>query len=165
MSDQIKNTEIEPEDSHIEQWVSFKIEHEYYALPIYDVREITPYIETDPVPGASKIVDGVLNIRGSVATILSGRKFIASGKDNIESPKHIVVLDIASELMGICVDEIGGLISFSDTNVQPNLGSVKKEIICGTVHIEEQLYILLDLKNFQETIKLENIEEDGELHV
>ena len=165
MSNQIDNTKAETEEEHIEQWVSFRIEHEYYALSIYDVREIAPYIATDQVPGASDIVEGVLNIRGSVATILNGRRFIASGQLSAEPSKHIVVLDISSELMGICVDEIGGIISFSNSKVQPNLNSVKNEIICGTVHIEEQLYILLDLKNFIETINLKTVVEDNELNV
>ena len=79
---------------------------------IDDVREIIPDTEYAPVPGAPDFVEGILNVRGSIVTIVSGRKLFGLEQLETESEGRIIITELNGEQIGIRVDSVGDIISF-----------------------------------------------------
>ena len=55
------------------QWVTFKLENETYGVNVMQVQEVLRYSDIAPVPGAPSYVLGIINLRGSVVTVIDTR--------------------------------------------------------------------------------------------
>lgn len=104
-------------DTDTRPFVIFRLGDEEYGLAIERVRSIIRYEQATPVPRASEIVLGVINLRGTVIPVLDLSKrlrqecFVATGTSRIvvaESDAGVVGLavDAASEVTNIPVDAI-----------------------------------------------------------
>jgi purine-binding chemotaxis protein CheW len=135
MSEQLNN----------QQWLCFQIEDETYAQPVRKVREILDFLAPVPVPGAAGCVEGVLNIRGDIVTIVSARRLL--GLDEVESDaEHIIVLETDSGLIGLCVDEVEKISLFNEQEMVANDKSSADSPVRGTVHHNGKLLILTDFE-------------------
>ncbi len=82
-----------------------------YGLPIERVQEVLNGVPVEPVPGTSTVVVGVINLRGSVVTVLDLRTCLdpsqsCPGRGDPVAKYCIVVLDLGGELFGLCVDSV-----------------------------------------------------------
>jgi purine-binding chemotaxis protein CheW len=85
-----------------DQWISFQLTAETYAHSVARVREIIPYAEPTPVPGAPSSVAGILNIRGNVVPIISGRRLFGLNEpEQYTEQGRVIILELGSELTGI----------------------------------------------------------------
>lgn len=138
---------------HIEQFLSFKIGKEYYALSILRVQEIKGWETTTPIPGNTPdYIKGMINLRGSVIPIFDLR--IKFEMDHIEydSKTVVIVTNIivgdSEKIMGIVVDSVSDTQTITSTDIlpAPELGSnVDSEFIKGIASIEDQMLIILDI--------------------
>lgn len=130
------------------QWISFQLGGETYLLPIDDVREVTPYSPPNPVPGAPAAIEGVLNIRGEVVSILSGQKILGLAPQHDCEEAKIIILENTLGVIGLCVDSIGEIITFNPSQVESNAHTSDQNLIKGTIHINNHLMILFDLNDY-----------------
>jgi purine-binding chemotaxis protein CheW len=103
------------------QGLSFKIGRERYPLPVSKIREITPYIRPIPVPGAHDQVEGILNIRGNVITIVSARMMLLDEQDPAAKQSRITLMDMESEPLDTSIDQVGDIISFLGQEIEKNI--------------------------------------------
>jgi len=69
-------TEKDKDALDTEQVVVFKLANEEYAAPILDVQEIITTGDITPFPNVPSYIAGIINIRGTVATIINlAKKF------------------------------------------------------------------------------------------
>lgn len=73
------------------------------------VREILTVRPATRVPGAPPSVWGVVNVRGSLVTVVDGRQ--ALGRSAGSSGGSIVLLDVGRRTVGLVVDEVIDLIA------------------------------------------------------
>lgn len=125
------------------QWICFHLANEIYAVPALNIQEITPYSVPNPCPGSPSYVEGILDIRGTVITVFSGRQLIA-GEGEAKNASHIIVMEEALGAVGMSIDGVEGMASFYSDQIQTARHS-DNEFIVGTVNHREQLVILVDL--------------------
>ncbi|MFT5421407.1 MAG: purine-binding chemotaxis protein CheW [Candidatus Endobugula sp.] len=130
-----------------DQWISFKVEAERYLHSIDKIKEIIPYTPPAPVPGSPRCTEGVLNVRGNVITILSGRSLFNRQKNITHKGKRIIVLDLGADQIGISVDSIGEIITFQSNQAQWTDQSEQNPLIKGTLQLNKQFYILLNFSD------------------
>ncbi|MBL4666573.1 MAG: chemotaxis protein CheW, partial [Sneathiella sp.] len=66
----VKNdTEVATDDSN--QYLTFMLSGETYAINILDIKEIIEYGNLTPVPMMPEFIAGVINLRGSVVPIIN----------------------------------------------------------------------------------------------
>lgn len=133
------------EQLHYEQWLCFQIEDETYAHPARQVREILDYLPPVPVPGAQHCVEGVLNIRGEIVTIVSSKQLLQLTQANKDSG-HIIVLETSSGLIGLTVDEVDKISLLNEQDIVTNERSHAASPVKGTIQVDEQLLILTDFQ-------------------
>lgn len=126
------------------QWLCFAIEDETYAHAVDKVREVHDYIAPVPVPGSPSYVDGVLNIRGEIVTIVCSRKLL--GIADSYDARHIIILESDNGLVGISVDEV---IRITLLDLQNMVHVEQKNAlspIYATVKHKQQLIILANFE-------------------
>jgi len=130
-----------------EQWISFYINGEVYAQPIAVIREIVPYREASPVPGAPPEVEGIVNIRGDVMSVINTRKLMdAPDIDQYDENARILILESGEHLLGFSVDKVSEIVGFN--NEQVEYSQSDSGLIKGTVNLPQGLYIVADLGEY-----------------
>jgi purine-binding chemotaxis protein CheW len=143
------------EQLHKEQWLCFQIEEETYAHPVNQVREILDYLAPVPVPGSQSCVEGVLNVRGEIVTIVSSKHLLGLNQASRDS-EHIIVLETSAGLVGITVDEVEKISLLANDDMMPVDRNHTTSPVKGTINHDDQLLILTD---FERCInELENYE-------
>lgn len=125
-----------------DQWISFSLAGEKYAHPVASIKEVLRYQEPSPVPGAPQDVDGILNIRGEVLTVISARKLMDLPQDTITDDARIISIETDDGLCGIVVDNVEAIVGFESDNIEPPPNQDSSGVIQGTIHREGELYIV-----------------------
>lgn len=123
----------------LSQWVCFSLGDEKYAHRIESIGEILPYSEPTRVPDAPKEVEGVLNVRGEIVTILSGRTLLKPSQP--QASRQILTL---TTCCGVSVDHVEEIISLDDNEIDPPQCTSANLLIKGTTKHRDKLLILVD---------------------
>ena len=76
-----QNEKIEEEVEDLEEEIpmlEFELKGEKYSVPVLEASEIIPIRETVPVPKAPKYIEGVINLRGDVISIVHLPKLVGN---------------------------------------------------------------------------------------
>jgi purine-binding chemotaxis protein CheW len=137
------------EQLQTEQWLCFELGSETYAQRVIQVREILDYRLPVAVPGAHQSVEGVLNIRGEIVTIVSGQHMLDL-KETDHRSQHIMVVETDKGLVGISVGEVMNITQLEPQQVMPVDTRESGSPVWGTIQHDEELLILTD---FERSIK------------
>ncbi len=135
------------------QWVNFEIANENYCLMVDDIQEILNYEPPTPVPGAVDEVMGILNVRGEIVTVISGRQLLDLGQKEPNESWRIITMQSHGVYYGLIVDAVNEMIDINMDYLEtaPNTGNASSnELIMGTYHHKERLIIALDLSKYVE---------------
>jgi purine-binding chemotaxis protein CheW len=136
------------------QWVNFEIAGEYYCLAVDDIQEILNFEPPTPVPGAAEEVTGILNVRGEVVTVLSGRLLLDLPEEQPCPTWRIITMQSHGIYYGLVVDAVNEMIEINLDNIEtaPHTGAMTtSELILGTYHHKDRLIIALDLSKYVES--------------
>ena len=142
------------------QCVTFTLENEVYGINVMQVQEVLREIEVAPVPGAPHYVLGIINIRGSVVSVIDARTRF--GLPAVESTHltRIIVIEAQQQIIGILVDSVAEVVDIdsSEIEVAPNVGnSDASRYIDGVVSRDDSLLILVDLNKLLTEAELGDI--------
>ena len=128
------------------QYVEFGVHQERYAIRIYDIHEIIKMQEITEVPNTSFYVKGVINLRGKVVSVLSLRSLFGLSEDEPTKTTRIVVVNHMEDTVGIIVDRVNKVTTFSDIQPPPErLGGVQGNYFVGIGLVEDGLVGILKL--------------------
>ncbi|MBC86581.1 MAG: response regulator [Bdellovibrionaceae bacterium] len=144
MSDQVNENKL----SQLNQYLSFELRNQIYAVPIENVIEINQVAEITPVPEAPHYINGVLNLRGKIIPIVDlGCKFGFSDAE-FTNRSCIIVLETVNGMMGTIVDSVRDVIDIATDSIEDssNFSSeIAKEYVAGLAKLEDMVCILLNL--------------------
>lgn len=93
------------------RYVFFRLGDTLCAAPVSAVREVIPAGPITRIPGAGETVAGLVNLRGTLLTVVDGRTAI--GVRDGQPPESILVLVRAERAFGLVIDEIIDLADLS----------------------------------------------------
>ncbi|CAK0772428.1 purine-binding chemotaxis protein CheW [Gammaproteobacteria bacterium] len=137
----------------IQQYLSFVVRGEVYALGILDVKEIIEYSGVTRVPMMPMTIRGIINLRGKVVPVIDlGVRF--GGAPTEPSRRTCIVIvevDIGETRhdMGVLVEAVNEVLDISPENVEPAPAfgaAVRADFIRGMGRVGDRFVILLDLK-------------------
>ena len=134
-------------------WLSFTLSGQVYAIPLALVREVIRYEPPTPVPGAPGDVLGIVNLRGSIISILDGaRRLGLSRKQPPGSTEgeRCIIFDFGEEAVGVHIDAMGDVIDLRDAEVAPpppGRASRGEDPVDGVVPLHGGFIALLDVTN------------------
>ncbi len=146
----------------IEQFLSFFIENEEFAVSILAVREIRGWEKVTPIPNTPDYVKGFINLRGRVVPIIDLRQRFNMDLKEYTRTTVVIILnmdeaDPNSELVGIVVDAVSEVYDIKPENVRPAPklgGHIEAKYINGIAEIGDKNVILTDVMSLLDTDEL-----------
>jgi purine-binding chemotaxis protein CheW len=103
-------------DLHI---VGFNIGRETYGVPITALHEIVRVPEITAVPDAPEYMEGVINLRGKIVSVLDLRKRLGETQVTSGKRNRILVLEHKGRLSGLIVDSASEVLKIPAADVEP----------------------------------------------
>jgi purine-binding chemotaxis protein CheW len=115
-----------------EEWLQFLLDDQSYGLNVLQIQEILYGGLIEPVPGSPAHVLGVINLRGSIVTVVDTRMRLGLATREPAASEWIVVLDVLGETLGLMVDEVLEVHVFNPEKVETMAGS---ELVGHEAHV------------------------------
>lgn len=133
------------------QWATFKVNDELFAIDVMQVKEVLRYSQITPVPGSSSYIKGIINLRGNVVTVLDIRVLFSLQARKPDDDTRIIVVDYnETEVVGIVVDSADEVVNIPQKSMEraPSITNEDsdRKFVQGVSYYENNLLILLDLE-------------------
>jgi purine-binding chemotaxis protein CheW len=132
----------------------FVIGKEEYGVDILKVQEIRGYEKVTAIPSAPEFLKGVVNLRGTIVPVIDMRIKFRLPEPRYDSFTVVVILRLASRVIGIVVDGVSDvmLLAANDVKDPPRLGSVvDSSYLTGVATLKDRMVLLLDIEKFLST--------------
>jgi purine-binding chemotaxis protein CheW len=151
-------------ESLINQYLTFRLEQELYALEISAVKEVLEYTQITKVPRTQDFMRGVINVRGQAIPVVDLRlKFgLEAQKQTIDTCIIIVEIFVDQEktTLGALVDGVEEVLEMDPGSIEatPKLGStIDTKFMKGIGKLEESFVVILDINavfTFEEAMEV-----------
>ena len=141
--------------------VVFSLATETYGIPTDYVRDVQPLRQITPVPCTPDFVVGVINIRGSIYSVIDIRSFFGVPAQEITPATKVIVVDTEELQVGILADDVSGAMSVPRDEINPPLAAqatIKEEYIEG---VTNDMLIILNLEALMQDERIIIHEEVG----
>jgi purine-binding chemotaxis protein CheW len=158
-------TDMQSNDSRVEQFLTFQLAGEAYGVEILKVQEIRGWEAVRVIPNTPLFVKGVLNLRGSVVPIIDLRERFSL--EHCEySPKTVVIVlcvehGVNQFVMGIVADAVSDVldINLGEIKKSPNFGAkINTRYMRGMYVYKKKMIMLLDVDKLLNPDEVEGIE-------
>ncbi|USD67484.1 chemotaxis protein CheW [Vibrio sp. SCSIO 43136] len=145
----------------LNEFLSFILEEEEYAVPILDVREVRGWSKVRPVPNSPGFLKGVLEIRGEYVPIVDLRVRFNMTPAVINATTVVIVLnDKNAEPLGIIVDAVSEVYALDPEEIRhaPNMShTLSDNYIDGIATVKESHIILINLETLFDVSELNQL--------
>jgi purine-binding chemotaxis protein CheW len=139
------------------QYLTFQVGGEVFAIGILGIKEILEYRDLTTVPMMPAFIRGVINLRGQVVPVvdLSARFGRASGTVTKRTCTVILETEVASENggerqdVGVVVDMVNAVVEIPATEIEPapSFGArIRADFISGMGKVGGKFVIILDAR-------------------
>ena len=145
--------------------IEFELAGESYGVEISTVREIIRVQEITHVPGVPDVVEGIINLRGSVVPIVDLRKRLGVTVTEQGNDSRVIVTEIDEALVGVLVDAVTGVIRLTSDNLQTlsrHARTSDSDYLEGVAQFDERL-VLVNIVAALEREALQEVSWDGEV--
>src|SRR5437870_5852666 len=132
-------------DLHI---VGFQVGRETYAVPIASLHEIVRLTEITAVPDAPEYIEGVINLRGKIVSVIDLRKRFGEKEAAVTRKNRILVVESSGRLTGLIVDSASDVLKISAEDVEPPPAVFQEgglNCVTGLGKVRGRLVVLLDM--------------------
>jgi|SRR5665213_1109949 len=136
-------------DGVCREFLTFTLGSEEYGIDILKVQEIRGYNAVTPIISAPAFIKGVMNLRGTIVPIVDLRIKFGVGNAEYNAFTVVIVLKIASRVIGIVVDSVSDVLQLSAEQIReaPEFGSaMDTEYLMGLGALEDRMLILVDIE-------------------
>lgn len=147
------------------QIVGFRVGRETFGVRISHVHEIVRVPEITAVPESPEYVEGVINLRGKIISVVDlrkrfGEKTITSNKKN-----RILVVEVENKMVGLIVDAASEVLKIPESAIDlpPNVfEDGELNYVTGVGKMGDRLVILVDLTRILQKGELRRLEDFAE---
>lgn len=134
------------------QYSSFRVAGRSYCVAAMSVQEIVRPLPITPLPLAPRHIHGLLNLRGQIVTALGLRELFGLAPEPVEGMMN-VVCQVAGTAVSLLVDDIGDVVEFDESSVEPVPDSVSTRIrsfLSGVHKTDREIFSIIDLARLME---------------
>ena len=135
-----------------QQYLTFMLGGEMFAVGILNVKEIIEYGSVTPVPMMPPFIRGVINLRGAVVPVIDLSSRFGNPPSEITRRTCIVIIEVhqgeESQGVGIIVDAVVNVLEIpaGDIEPPPSFGArIRTDFITGMGKLNGRFVIILDL--------------------
>ena len=128
--------------------VGFQVGRETYGVPITSLHEIVRVPEITAVPDGPDYLEGVINLRGKIVSVMDLRKRFGEKGVVLRKQNRILVVEHSGKLAGLIVDSASEVLKIpaADVDLPPAVfqeGGLN--CVTGLAKVKGRLVVLLDM--------------------
>ena len=150
--------------SEINQYLTFILDSEVYALDIKQVREVLDFSDITKVPRMPDFMRGVINLRGGVVPVVDLRMKFGLGRTEKTVDTCIIIIEVILEgeraLMGALADSVQEVLDLDHNQIEPppKIGTrLKTDFIRGMGKKNDRFIIILEIDRIFSSDELSKI--------
>ena len=133
--------------------VGFQVGRETYGVPIMSLHEIVRVPEITAVPDAPEYMEGVINLRGKIVSVIDLRKRLGQSKVAPSRRNRILVVEHNGRLCGLMVDAASEVLKIPAADIEPAAAVFHDgglNCVTGLGKCGGRLIVLLDMEKLLE---------------
>lgn len=122
----------------------FRVAERVYGCDIDSVREIIPYRRATRLPGAPPYVQGLINLRGTIVTVLD----LGMRLDPARAPVRdgsIILATQGTRVVGVAVDEVMDVQSIVAESIDTRADVGPQGLVSGLGHLHDGVVVLVSI--------------------
>jgi purine-binding chemotaxis protein CheW len=142
----------------IQQYLTFMLGGEVFAIGILHIKEIIEYGQLTTVPMMPEFIRGVINLRGAVVPVVDLASRFGGKPSPITRRSCIVILELEADeetqVIGVVVDAVNEVLEIAGTDIEPppSFGTrIRTDFIKGMGKVQEKFVIILNVNNVLST--------------
>lgn len=131
-----------------EQYVTFELRNETYAMEASKVREIIELAQVTRVPNLPEFFKGVMNLRGAIIPVIDTKMKFGMAAEDYKKHTCIIVAEFRSGMSGLIVDAVSDVLYIAKGSIAtaPSFGTtINADFVKGLCKVGEKLMIVLDI--------------------
>lgn len=135
----------------VQQYLTFMLGTEQYAIGILSIKEIIEYDELTTVPMMPDSIRGVINLRGAVVPVMDLSRRFGKPSNPVTKRTCIVIIERTSggerEDLGVIVDAVNAVLDIPASEIEPPPAfgtKISSEFISGLGKVNGKFVIILD---------------------
>ena len=139
-----------------EQYLTFLLSDEQYAVDILCVEEIRSWENPTRIPNSPHYIKGVINMRGIIVPIVDLRMKFNIGEAIYSETTVVIVLTVETDektrTIGFVVDAVSDVLNVETNEIKPAPafgGCVPQNYLDGLVNVGESVVTILNVKALQ----------------
>ena len=148
---------VNTKDLHI---VGFRIGRETFGVPIELVHEIVRVPDITAVPDAPEYIEGVINLRGKIISVVDLRKRFGEREITRTKKNRILVAELEHKMVGLIVDSASEVLKVPRAEVEnpPNVFEEGElNYVTGVGKMNGRLIILIELSKILQRGELKRL--------
>src|SRR3984893_7251331 len=128
--------------------VGFQVGRETYGVPITSLHEIVRVPEITVVPDAPDYLEGVINLRGKIVSVMDLRKRFGNKLATLKKQNRILVVEHSGKLAGLIVDSASEVLKIASEDVEAPPAAFQEgglNCVTGLGKVRGRLIVLLDM--------------------
>ncbi|MGP9833594.1 chemotaxis protein CheW [Marinobacter sp. NSM] len=150
----------------VQEYLTFSLGEEQYALDIMSVKEIRGYEAVTRIANAPSFIKGVINLRGEIVPIVDLRIKFGVGEARYDEFTIVIVIQIHDRLVGIVVDAVSDVVSLSEQERRPppEFGvAFDSRFLVGLAKLQNKMIILVDIEALVSSNELSLVDSEKEV--
>ena len=133
----------------VEEFLTFTLGKEEYAIDILKVQEIRGYDSITGIANTPDYIKGVINMRGVIVPVLDMRLKFHMGNATYDEFTVMIILNLGQRIVGMVVDSVSDVIALQPEEIRkaPDFGSTfDTEYLVGLANVGERMAIVVDIE-------------------
>lgn len=143
------NENSNDENGFAQEYLTFTLGPEEYAIDILKVQEIRGYESPTTIANAPSFLKGVINLRGTIVPIVDMRIKFNVGRADYTPFTVVIILNIAHRVVGMVVDSVSDVTMLRADQIRPApefAATVDTKYINGLGTLNERMLIVVDIE-------------------
>ncbi len=132
----------------IGQLCTFVLGDYLFGVDVRNVQEVIRHLDMTPVPLASSVVRGLINLRGQIVTAIEMRQRLGLPPRAGAEPMNVVVCT-GDGIISLLVDEIGDVVEVDERRFErapETMTGAFRELVPGVYKLDGRLLLVLDVE-------------------
>lgn len=126
------------------QMILFTMNQQYYLISAESVEEVIDTVTITKVPLAPRWIEGLINLRGTVMTVIGLAELI--GVERPEKNRNILIMKNEEEKKGLLIEEVIEVVDIEPTAIQlPS--SDEQDYYTGVISFPDKVANIIDVNH------------------
>jgi len=130
------------------QLACFSLGENLFAVDIMRIREIILPQKLSALPGASQLLEGVINLRGTVIPVMNLRKRFAMPETDDRTAGKLLIVSLPRQTLALAVDNVMEVITVPAGEIMPppdTADGAGMEHLLGVCLHDARVFMILDI--------------------